>query len=384
MIAFLTVYILVYGGINAYWVWKVCRAWRGQPVLAGLLITWGLCMVLAPILGRVLERMEWAWASSVVAQIGYVWMAWAFWFFAFGLVLDIWQGVAWLSGVPGLSPRLTVMVVSVSLIILTCWGMLEARQITVESLRFHAPVKQPITVAQVSDLHLGPHLARAQWQQVVRELERVNPDLIVSTGDFMDTSLDVMGDALDAFADLKAPLGKLAVTGNHEYYPGLERTLAFHRRAGFTMLRGETRLYPGLAVSGVDDPAGKFTGDECVVDERVLEDQPGRFHVLLKHQPIPDPESVGRFQLQLSGHTHGGQIFPFGLLTALSYGRTSGLHTLRQGMRLYISRGSGTWGPPFRVLAPPEITLIHLIPESQGELVAAVQDCGSQIHAATE
>jgi hypothetical protein len=157
--------------------------------------------------------------------------------------------------------------------------------------------------------------------------------------------------------------GKFAVTGNHEFYAGLNRALAFTKKAGFTILRGEGLTVSNvLNIAGVDDPAVKrYVPNLAVSEKALLEKMPGdKFTLFLKHQPVISSESLGKFDLQLSGHTHKGQIFPFYLFTKLFYRMHSGLSKLNGNAMLYVSRGSGTWGPPVRFLSPPEVTIIDI------------------------
>jgi predicted MPP superfamily phosphohydrolase len=155
-------------------------------------------------------------------------------------------------------------------------------------------------------------------------------------------------------------LGAYAVTGNHEYYAGLEHSLRFLRNAGFTVLRGEAARAGGIILVGVDDPTAMSSGQSTILDtgKALASVSANNFVVLLKHQPVVDSDT--KFDLQLSGHTHGGQIFPFVYLTRLRYRVHTGLTELADGRLLYVSRGVGTWGPPIRLFAPPEITLITI------------------------
>jgi predicted MPP superfamily phosphohydrolase len=168
--------------------------------------------------------------------------------------------------------------------------------------------------------------------------------------------------------EITPSLGKFAVTGNHEFYAGIDQALAFTAAAGFRVLRGEAvPVGDYLTVAGIDDPAGARREGAPLPDEVPLlaKAQRNRFLLLLKHQPRIRPGAVGLFDLQLSGHVHKGQIFPFNLLTWLSYRIRCGLTELEGGSRLYTSRGTGTWGPPIRFLAPPEVTVITLTPAAQ-------------------
>jgi len=161
-----------------------------------------------------------------------------------------------------------------------------------------------------------------------------------------------------------AKYGKFAVTGNHEFYAGLNRALDFFQKAGFTILRGESLNVAGLLnIAGVDDYTGKRYGLYSGNSEKALLSKLPRekFTLLLKHRPVVDEDALGLFDLQLSGHTHKGQIFPFSLITYLYYPRHAGLLKLEKDSMLYVSRGSGTWGPPVRFLSAPEVTLFELV-----------------------
>jgi predicted MPP superfamily phosphohydrolase len=160
--------------------------------------------------------------------------------------------------------------------------------------------------------------------------------------------------------------GKYAVTGNHEYIAGLTQSLEHIRQFGFKLLRQEAVTVDNvLTIVGIDDPMEGSTTDETALLSSLESD---RFILFLKHRPDVPEGSRGLFDLQLSGHTHRGQIFPFSLITGRVYPLQDGLYDLEKGSKLYTSRGSGTWGPPMRVLSPPEVTIIEL-----------VRDTGSQI-----
>ena len=197
-------------------------------------------------------------------------------------------------------------------------------------------------------------------ERVIAKLRETQPDIIVATGDIVDGQGDDFEEMARRFQTVRPPLGAFAVVGNHEYYAGLENSLCFLRSAGFTVLRGESAVTGGIILAGVDDPSARVLREDTrVSDQAVLASHPETsFIVLLKHQPVVDRDA--RFDLQLSGHIHGGQVFPFGLLTRLAYRVRTGLTQLADGRWLYVSRGAGTWGPPMRIFATPEITLITI------------------------
>jgi predicted MPP superfamily phosphohydrolase len=182
----------------------------------------------------------------------------------------------------------------------------------------------------------------------------------VATGDIVDGQGDDFNELARHSLTYKPPKGAYAVIGNHEVYAGLDNSLRFLRNAGFTVLRGESVAAGGITLMGIDDPAAGMRGSNARTDTNkalasVTNDD---FIVLLKHQPVADKET--QFDLQLSGHIHGGQIFPFGILTRLVYGVSTGLTRLDDARKLYVSRGTGTWGPPIRIFSSPEITLIKI------------------------
>jgi predicted MPP superfamily phosphohydrolase len=207
-------------------------------------------------------------------------------------------------------------------------------------------------------------------RRIVDEINSLAPDVIVSTGDLVDMQMDHLQGLVEQIERLQARWGKFAVYGNHEFLAGIDAARDVTERAGFILLSGGgVTVNDAVNIAGVDDPAVKRSMQQPGIDEAELLKQfnNGLFTVLLKHQPVMESASIRRFDLQLSGHVHGGQIFPFGLLTRAFYRIPVGLSPAGDAGWIYVSRGAGTWGPPMRVLAPPEITLIDLRPERVNE-----------------
>jgi uncharacterized protein len=213
-------------------------------------------------------------------------------------------------------------------------------------------------------VHIGLIVRDDRVRRVMEQVKRTEPHLFLSTGDLVDgevTSLDRLADMLQ---EVNPRYGKFAITGNHEFYAGIEQAVTFTKKAGFIMLRGERRTIEDfLTIVGVDDPAGPgmLKGDGDLERKLLAESSSDKFTLLLKHRPDVERGNLGLFDLQLSGHVHGGQIFPFRLITRLFYPMYSGFYSLANKSSLYVSGGSGTWGPPIRFLAPPEVTLIELV-----------------------
>ncbi|MCO4762426.1 MAG: metallophosphoesterase [Myxococcales bacterium] len=221
-------------------------------------------------------------------------------------------------------------------------------------------------IVQISDLHVSATIKRPYVERVVAMANELAPDLVALTGDLMDGSVPLLRDDMAPIGDLKSTHGSYFCTGNHEYYSGVEPWLVELRRLGVRVLRNERVGVVGLDVAGIDDAqAARFGGDHGPDLKKALAGRnPERPVVLLAHQPkaIDEATEMG-VDLVLSGHTHGGQIWPFGFLVRLAQPYVAGLHTHRLGGRatqIYVSRGTGYWGPPMRLGAPHELTLITL------------------------
>jgi predicted MPP superfamily phosphohydrolase len=240
---------------------------------------------------------------------------------------------------------------------------IRTEHVTVETCKIPKEIGR-LRVVQISDVHLGLIVGKSRLKRILGKVKDARPDILVSTGDLVDGQMDDLEMLTDMFRNIPTPYGKFAITGNHEFYAGFDRARAFTEKAGFTILRGEGLTVSNLFnIAGVDDPARKrYAPGPQVSEKTLLEKMPGeKFTLFLKHQPVIGSESMGRFDLQLSGHTHKGQIFPFNLVTKLYYRKIAGLSKVNGNGLLYVSRGSGTWGPPVRFLSPPEVTVIDII-----------------------
>ncbi|MEW6220769.1 MAG: metallophosphoesterase [Thermodesulfobacteriota bacterium] len=371
---FLISFLLVFSSFHAYFFLRLQAALcLGKAARATVLLVL-LAGILAPVAVRVLEMRGWWQTATVLAWMGYTWMAVVFLFATAAAVLDLTRLVllasrrlaGWPLPVWGPGPALTVPLLLA--LAATTQGLVAAGHVRVERVSIRttrlSPADGPLRVAQISDCHLGLLNRRAFLKNVITLVQAARPDLVVSTGDLVDAPMDRLPELAADLAALTPPLGKLAVTGNHEYYVGVDQALDFTRRAGFRVLQGEVVEAGPLAVAGVDDAtAAAFGQQPSLPEEALLATAPAsRFRLFLKHRPQVHPASLGRFDLQLSGHTHKGQIFPFSIVTWLYYPVHAGVLAPVDGCFLYVSRGTGTWGPRIRFLSPPEITIIDLVP----------------------
>lgn len=383
---FLLVFLLLYGGLHAYFFFKAQAALALGAASALALAFFLLLMVLAPILVHLLERQNWEAAARPVAYVGYVWISVVFLFFTSSVLIDLYRLVLFLArplfqhdfsaALP--SSGLRFFAPAIFALAATAYGYFEAQNVHLERLVIRSP-KIPaqvgrLKIAQISDVHLGIIVNESRLKGILDLVQAKKPDLLISTGDLVDGEICHNEAVVQLLRAVNPRYGKYAITGNHEFYAGLQRALECTQDAGFRMLRGEkVEIAGGITLAGVDDPEARAFGNNPGVSEKQLlsadaapssdsiNSENGNFTILLKHRPTLDPGASGLFDLQLSGHTHKGQIFPFTLLSRLFYPHNSGTFPLTGGSLLYVSRGSGTWGPPIRFVAPPEVTIIELI-----------------------
>ncbi|GAA3973481.1 metallophosphoesterase [Streptomyces plumbiresistens] len=215
-------------------------------------------------------------------------------------------------------------------------------------------------IAVVSDIHLSPVLGRGFAQKVVDTINGTQPDLIAVVGDLVDGSVKDLGPAAAPLAGLRARHGSYFVTGNHEYFSGAEQWIEEVRRLGLRPLENARTELAHFDLAGVNDVSGEDEGQGPDFVKALGDRDTARACVLLAHQPVQIHDAVEHgVDLQLSGHTHGGQLWPGNLIASAANPTLAGLE--RYGdTQLYVSRGAGAWGPPTRVGAESDITVIEL------------------------
>ena len=242
---------------------------------------------------------------------------------------------------------------------------IQTTKITVETEKL-PPGEERLRIVQLTDLHLGPYTGVKLLAQILRRVREADPDMVLVTGDVADGSLEGRGREIAMFRRIRPKYGVYAVTGNHDYYDGIDKALEFMRRAGMRVLRGESVCAGGIVVVGVDD-RDHLCEDKWGLSrsETVIVNTKSRFRdkfiLLLRHRPVVEIGTQGLFDLQLSGHTHGGQLFPIISSRLFFRGHSRGFKKLKNGSMLYTSNGAGYVGPPVRLMAPPEIVVIDLV-----------------------
>jgi predicted MPP superfamily phosphohydrolase len=291
-------------------------------------------------------------------------------------------GLALVAIVDGLRPGLfeghdlataSALLVPAAAIAVTALGLLNARR-TAAVVRVDVPIAglpgglHGFTIAQITDIHIGATIKRPYVQAIVEAVNRLNADMVAVTGDLVDGSVGELAEHVAPIAQLSSRHGTFFVTGNHEYYSDAHAWIDELRRLGVTVLLNEhvvlQHRQEALIVAGVTDHGGHHFDPAHRSDPHAaLAGAPASaaFKLLLAHQPrSATAAAAAGYQLQLSGHTHGGQFLPWNFLVRLQQPFTAGLHRLRE-LWVYISKGTGYWGPPQRFGVPSEITYLRLV-----------------------
>ncbi|GLI53605.1 metallophosphoesterase [Thermodesulfovibrio yellowstonii] len=373
---FFIIFFTIYGIINFYFFVKLKSilnfGWQFQLIISVFL----LLMIFSPLIIRVSEKNGYETFAIGLSWIGYLWMAFVVLFLFFGILTDFGRlSMLVISKISGKNsfiilqkiPKTVYFLFPLGLsVIFLIYGYLEAMNIRVERFYIKSDkITKNVRIVQISDVHIGLIVREGRIKKIIEKIKEVNPDILVSTGDLVDAQIDRMNHIAELLKEIKTSYGKFAITGNHEFYAGLNKALFFTEKAGFKVLRnaGVTIEELNINIAGLDDTESARYGLKVNQDKVSLLNyfKNKGFTILLKHRPLIDKELIGYFDLQLSGHTHKGQFFPFSIATKLHYNNNdSGLTKINKDVYLYISRGTGTWGPPVRIFAPPEITVIDL------------------------
>jgi predicted MPP superfamily phosphohydrolase len=219
-----------------------------------------------------------------------------------------------------------------------------------------------LVLVAISDMHLGTMIGASWMGALIRRVEELKPDAVVIVGDLVDSEVGRLEALRPVLETLRAPLGVWAVTGNHEYYAGLQNSVLLLQGAGYRVLQDEAaEVTPGLVLAGVNDlTARRQSGRTDNSLEQALANRPPGATILLSHSPLQaEKAAAAGVGLMLSGHTHNGQIWPFGWLVRTSYRLLGGRYEIN-GMPVIVCRGTGTWGPRMRLWRPGEILRITL------------------------
>lgn len=378
MLVFLVIALSIYGLINLYIGRRGAQALAAYPTARTVFLAVFIALVLAYPLGRVLMGLAKGFPSAPLIKAGSFHMVVMLYGFLGVVLIDLIRlANAFFGFLPGsLTARpgpaglvLFIIVAGATALTIVGGAINAARPRTVE-LSWSIPKKagplDRVTVVLVSDLHLGSLVGRGRLEKIVDRINALEPDIVLMPGDIVDESVTEKIEAgfSAVMRRIRAPLGVFAVPGNHEFYSGLERNLACLRACGITVLEDEAVLIAGaFVVAGRKDPSALRPGETRVPIREILSRSGLDFSrpvVLLDHQPVRLEEaSQSGVDVQLSGHTHAGQLFPLDILNKKVWELNWG--SLRKGGTwYYVTSGVGTWGPPVRTGSRPEIVRLRL------------------------
>ena len=368
--------------------------WRLVPELAA---PWGWVLGIGLVLSTFLMPLglvgsrvaKQPWADRL-SWVGLLLMGLFSTLFVLTALRDVLLLVLWVVNALGVAlplesiRSLTGQVNPVLALLITLLGFLNARR-TARVVRVDVPIAglpaalHGFTLAQISDVHVGPTIKQAYLQRIVAKVNALGADVVAITGDLVDGKVAELAGHVAPLAGLQSRHGTFFVTGNHEYYSGAHAWIAELRRLGLTVLmnehvvlhhgefaaaQDESQMMAPLVLAGVNDfTAHHFDPSHRSDPALALQGAPASalIRILLAHQPRSAQAAANAgFDLQLSGHTHGGQFWPWNLFVPLQQPFTAGLNRL-QNLWVYTSRGTGYWGPPKRFGAPSEITALRLV-----------------------
>ena len=377
-IIFFSVFFTLYGILNSYIFW---RGWQAIPDSSGLHLPYTvlfLFLSLAFLAGRFLERITLSRVSSVMVWIGSYWLAAMVYFYIALLFIDIMRLI---HGIVPFIPEtiyrnaefareiigLTILIIVVALLLYGHWN---ARRIRIKTLNIEIPKNgrplKEMSVVVVSDIHLGTIVGKSRLSKIVDAINALNPDLVLLPGDVVDEDLGpvIRQNLGETLRTIRSRYGVIAITGNHEYIGGAEDAHKYLTEHGITVLRDAcVKVADNLYVIGREDLSKKsFAGGVRKPLDEVMADVDHSWPIILMdHQPFRLNEAAEHgVDLQLSGHTHHGQLWPFNFVTEKMYEVSWG-YKKKGNTHFYVSCGVGTWGPPVRIGNTPEIVNIKLL-----------------------
>jgi uncharacterized protein len=372
---FFSIVLTLYALLNAYLYFHV-HAFAAMPAARGCFTGVFLFLAASYLAGRLLERFHPGALSAFLVWIGAFWLGAMTYFFLLALLLDLVQVVVWIAGVQDrwsalltAHGRLGGLAAAGLVACLLLAGYLNARNPRLRRVPIAVgkalPGGAPLRVALASDIHLGTIICRRRLRRMVERINSVDADLVLLAGDVIDEDLrPVIEQNLgEELRRIRSRHGVFAVNGNHEWIGGAERADAYLEEHGVTVLRDAVaEPLPGVLVIGREDrSARQFAGRRRAPLADLVAALPAHaLRILMDHQPmhLDEAEAQG-IDLQLSGHTHHGQLWPFQYITRKVYEISRG-YGRRGDTQYYVSSGAGTWGPPIRLGNTPEIVLLHI------------------------
>ncbi len=377
-IIFFAIVLTIYGLVNFY---IFMRGWQSIPANPALRISYisaFIVLSLSWLAGRILENNYSNAFSDMLIWTGSFWLGAMVYFLFVVILADLTRLTnKFINFLPEPdSPlysklKLIVFFVSIGVVIMTVFaGYINARNPRVNNLEIKINKKagnlKELNIAMASDIHLGTVVNNEWFSKIVNEINNLNPDIVLLAGDIVDEDVKpvIRNNLGEQLRNIKSKYGTYGITGNHEYIGGVEAACKYLSEHGVTMLRDTSVLIDGcFYVAGREDRdisrfAGKYRKKLSEILEGVDKNLPV---IVMNHQPFDLDEAIKeKADLHLSGHTHGGQLFPFNFITEKIYELSRG-YLQKEDTHFFVSNGAGTWGPPVRIGNRPEVVNIRII-----------------------
>jgi predicted MPP superfamily phosphohydrolase len=375
LLVFLTVVLLVYTLVNLYVFNRGLQSFTGNSPTKTVYKILFLVLVSSYILARIFERVYPSVMSDVLMWIGSFWLAAMMYFFLIVFILDLFRVFNhFLPYYPGFiignyaMTKQYLFYGSVAVVtLLMIGGYINASNPRIKSLNVNVPKKiigiSQLNIVAVSDIHLGTIICNNKFEKIVNKINSLHPDIILLAGDVIDENVDavVRQNTGESLKKLQSKYGTYAVTGNHEYIGGVEKAVKYLTAHNITMLRDTAILIDNsfYIIGREDKEKSRYSGfRRKTLDEIIKDIDVSLPLILMDHQPFGLKEACSNgIDLQISGHTHHGQMFPINLITKKIYEISRGYKKIENTF-FYVSSGVGTWGPPVRIGTQPEIVNI--------------------------
>jgi len=312
------------------------------------------------IIAQIAERYANNWLTVSVYYLSSIWLGVLFLLISFFFVLDLVSTALRIGGIT-VNYRLIGIAVICIVAVVSAYSIINASTIKINKVPIRLEnLDKDIKIVQLSDIHLGAIHSRGYLERVVGMTNKLNPDFVLITGDLFDGSGGVDETDIEPLKELKSTYGTYFITGNHEMYFGVDKALDLIKESNTRALRNEMIDIGGIQLIGIDYPTNEFAKHNEVL--KMMDIDKNKPSVLMYHPPSGVTEAAEKgINIQLSGHIHNGQIFPFRLISRIFFKHISGLYQTGSRSYIYVSQGTGTWGPPMRFLSRNEITEIELI-----------------------
>lgn len=362
---FLVIFLSVYFVLNLYFFKKVSKAINLNTVFVYL---FSLVMTILPIFYKLYDKAgfdNFYISFSILLWIGFVLIFFVYYIFidVYHVLLNISHKILGHNPFPHFPAKISFFAVIILSFITIAYGYYETLSLDIYQFKINSKkVDRDIKILHISDLHLNQVMREDKIKLILDVYNKVKPDIVISTGDLVDGNVSNKDSYIALLNKINPPLGKYAILGNHEYYAGVSQSIKFIERSGFILLRDSYIYLPeNIAIVGMDDDESiKFGIKRSFNDYSLLDSvDKSRFVIFLRHQPKIERDIAGRFDLALSGHTHGGVLFPIKYILKKIFITDAGIVKIGNSY-VFVSKGVGTGGPPIRVGAPPDVAVFYI------------------------